>query len=202
MRLGPAFPLTVLVAVTLGCAHDAPTAPTSNPRHPPPASAASNTLLPGPTTIIPLQRTAPLAANQQTSATVGLLGGTLQLPSAGLTIVVPPLAVLSPTSITVTALAGSNVAYEFAPHGRSFLVPLIAIQSLQNTEGVAGGPIDPLLLSVGYFPNSLTPNIVTELLSVSVNLLGQTATTLIWHFSGYVWSSGREESSSEGASDQ
>jgi hypothetical protein len=180
----------VLLAGNVSCARDNPTAPRS---HSVAAStAAARTVFPSPVTITPLQRATPLAANQQVSTTIGILGGTLEIPSAGLTISVPPLAVLSPTTITATALAGSSVAYEFAPHGLQFLAPVVATQSLQGTEAGVGGPLFGRLLYVGYFANGGLISTVTELLNAPVNLLGLTSTTTLWHFSGYTWSSGRE----------
>lgn len=193
MRFGLMICLAVTAVVATSCAHDAPSAPSaSDPRHTP-STPSNSLLLANPATIVPLHRTSPLTANEQVSATIGLLGGTLRLPSAGLTLIVPPLAVTSPTTITATARAGSDVAYELAPHGLTFLTPIVALQDLHGTEAASGGLIDPLALLVGYFPNALDLTSVTELLSVSVNLLGQTSTALLWHFSGYVWSSGREE---------
>jgi hypothetical protein len=181
-----------LVAVVVGntsCARDNPTAPASDIA--PPAHPAA-VLLPGPTTIVPLQRLAALEANQQASATIGIFGGAIALPGAGLMLVVPPFAVLSPTTITVTALAGSNVAYEFAPHGLRFLAPALAVQSLQGTQAGADGPLLGRPLFVGYFANSELVSSVTELLNAPVNVFSLTSTTALWHFSGYVWSSGRE----------
>jgi hypothetical protein len=189
----------VAVAAFVGsvsCARDNPTAPPS--RIEPPSAAASRILFPSPITIVPLQRTTPLAANQQVSATIGILGGTLTIPTAGLTIIVPPLAVFSPTTITATALAGSSVAYEFAPHGLQFLAPVVATQSLVATEAGAGGPVFGQPLYVGYFASSGLIASVTELLNAPVNLLGLTSTAVLWHFSGYTWSSGREGEPADG----
>jgi len=198
MRVHPMIALIVtgaLCATAVACARDNPVGP---PPNPPSATPAAQSLLGGSATIIPLHRTSPLLNPIQTTRTVGVLGGTLSLPDAGLTIVVPPLAVMSPTTITVTALAGSNVAYELAPHGITFLTPLIATQDLRNTEAAAGGSINPLSLYVGYFPDVTHITTVTELLNLNVNLLSQTSTALIWHFSGYVWSSGREDTPMDG----
>jgi hypothetical protein len=199
MRFRPLF--TVLaVASSLGlgvsCSSDSPTVPpaASAPR----GVGANPTLLDAPITIIPLQRTAPLAADEVTSARIGLLGGTLVLPNAGLVLVVPAFAVTSPVTITATALAGSNVAYELQPHGLNFLAPVVMTQDLSKTEARRGGTIDPLLLSLGYFPNSSNITSVTELLSLQVNLPLQTSTGLIWHFSGYALSSGRADESPSG----
>ncbi|MGH9886116.1 MAG: hypothetical protein ACREBE_11340 [bacterium] len=185
--------LTVAALVTAGCERENLTAPQARDTRPS-FGADKNILLSSPITIIPLQRTSPLAANEQRTATIGILGGAITLPSSGLRIVVPPFALTSPTTITATGLAGSAVAYELEPHGMSFLVPLVAIQDLRGTQASAGGLIDPLLLYVGYFPSSSNITSVTELLDLNVNLLGQTSAALLWHFSGYVWSSGRDES--------
>jgi hypothetical protein len=148
--------------------------------------------------VVPLQRTTPLPSAQSASARIGVLGGYLSLPDAGLTVIVPPFSVVTPVTITVTALAGSDVAYEFSPHGLAFLAPVVATQSLRNTDARAGGPIDPLTLYVGYFPDSSQITSVTDLLNVRVDLLGQTSTALLPHFSGYVWASGREGDSIDG----
>ncbi|HEY9229758.1 MAG TPA: hypothetical protein VIP11_24115, partial [Gemmatimonadaceae bacterium] len=101
------------------------------------------TLLGSPVNVVPLHRTTPLASAEQASVTVGLLGGSLALPNAGLSIVVPPLAVLTPTTITVTAIPGSDVAYQLEPHGLTFITPLIATQDLRATEARRGGPVNP-----------------------------------------------------------
>jgi hypothetical protein len=119
------------------------------------------------------------------------LGGVLALPSAGLTVVVPPLAVLKPTQMSVTAVAGSSVAYEFEPHGIKFSVPLVATQALNGTQAQNGGSINPLSLFAGYFPDSKRITSVSELLNLNVNVLGQTSVLTIWHFSGYIIATGR-----------
>jgi hypothetical protein len=147
----------------------------------------------GTTTVTPLQRIAPLATSQTASATIGILGGVISLPGAGLTIVVPPLAVSKETNFTVTALAGSAVSYEFAPSGIRFTTPLVATQSLKGTQAQSGGLVNPLSLSVGYFPDANRITSVTELLNVNVNLLSQTSVFSIWHFSGYIFASGRSD---------
>ena len=86
------------------------------------------------------------------SATVGPLGGTLSLPGAGLLVVVPPLALSSRQTITVTAVAGSNVAYEFAPHGLKFNLPLVVTQNLGVTQAGANGLVNPLSLFARLLP--------------------------------------------------
>jgi hypothetical protein len=195
MRARPFSSLAIAAAIAFsayGCgATDSPAAPQQ--RSIEPATPASRTLLGSPQTVTPLLRLTSLAAPITASKTIGILGGAIAIPSAGVTVVVPPFAVTSNTTISVTAMAGSNVAYEFAPHGLNFNVPLVMTQNLVGTQAQSGGLVNPLSLYVGYFPNSSSPNSVTELLSVGVNLLGQTAVTTLWHFSGYIYASGRDD---------
>jgi hypothetical protein len=192
---------TAIVAVVAAAcvSTDVPTAPSGPAAEIPsieatPASANLTNLLGlgNPVEVTPLQRTAPLANSVSTSAVMGPLGGTLSLPSAGLLVVVPPLALSSRQTITVTAVAGSNVAYEFAPHGLKFNVPLVVTQNLAVTQAGNNGLVSPLSLFAGYFPDSTKPTSITESLNVNVNLLNQLATFSVWHFSGYILASGRE----------
>lgn len=189
---------TATIAATLfavGCANENMTAPSSEPVVAPTAASQSllGSLLGKNTTVTPLLRTTPLTSAMSASATIGPLGGVLSLPGAGLTVVVPPLAVKSPTKMSVTALAGSSVAYEFEPHGIKFTVPLVATQSLQGTQAQSGGLINPLSLFAGYFPDSKQITSVSELLNLNVNVLGQTSVLTIWHFSGYIIATGRSD---------
>jgi len=195
-RLISSFTATITAALfAYGCANENFTAPSSERVV---APAASSQLLLGSllgtnVTVTPLLRNTPLKSAVSTSATIGPLGGVLALPSAGLTVVVPPLAVKSPTKMSVTALAGSSVAYEFEPHGIKFPVPLVATQSLSGTQAQNGGLINPLSLFAGYFPDSKRITSVSELLNLNVNVLGQTSVLTIWHFSGYIIATGRSE---------
>jgi hypothetical protein len=184
------FIIAVAAVVAAGCASDSPVAPTSAAKAPAGSSQQSlvGTLLGTPQTVNPLLRTTPLASNITASTRVGLLGGSINIPAAGLSIVIPPLAAPLGTVIKVTALAGNKVAYEFEPHGLHFLLPLVALQNLHNVQTPAGGLLD---LGLGYFPDATNVTSITELLNVNVDLLGLTATTTIWHFSGYVFVGGR-----------
>jgi hypothetical protein len=203
MRLRSLTTFAVAASATFiayGCASDNPAAPTAVA--PPSASTAAPqaSLLGGllgsitstSTTITPIQRITPLAQNLTTSKTIGILGGVLSIPQAGLTVVVPPLAVLRSTKFSVTARAGSDMAYDFEPHGIKFTTPLVMTQSLTNAK-VDGGLLD-LGLSLGYYPDAKNITSVTELLSVNLDLLHLTAVSTIWHFSGYIYASGRADS--------
>ena len=182
----------VAALLAYGCANDSMTAPSTAPAAPAaPSQSLLGSLLAQPTTVTPLLRKTPLTSSVTTSATIGPLGGVLALPSAGLTVVVPPLAVLKATKMSVTAVAGSSVAYEFEPHGTKFSIPLVATQSLTGTQAQSGGLINPLSLFAGYFPDSKHITSVSELLNLNVNVLGQTSVLTIWHFSGYIIATGR-----------
>jgi hypothetical protein len=182
-------------AITLslaGCGNsDSPVSPRQSA--PAPTAPASHLLLSSPQTVTPLLRTTPLASSITVSKTIGVLGGTLAIPQAGVTIVVPALAVSSPTQFSVTAQAGANVAYEFEPHGTRFSTPLVMTQDLRVTQARAGGPVNPLALYGGYFADSSQPTLVSELLNLNVNLLSQVGVMSLWHFSGYIVAVGAED---------
>jgi hypothetical protein len=176
----------------------APTAPA------PEAAPANRLLLASPQTVSVVTRNTPLPAPLSASAVVGIFGGQLNLPGAGLKVVIPPLALTKSTRITVTAIAGSQVAYEFEPHGTHFLVPLSVTQNLLGTSGYSGG-LFPKPIVAGYFANvtDLNPfsntGLVSELLGVVLNLSTKSATFPVFHFSGYLIATG--ESSDLGSVD-
>ncbi|HEX5409336.1 MAG TPA: hypothetical protein VFW89_06160 [Gemmatimonadaceae bacterium] len=146
------------------------------------------------TQVVVLQRTVALSNDVTASRTIGLLGGVIALPSAGLSFVVPPGAVLRNTKITVTAPAGKLVAYTFAPHGLKFLVPAIATVDLRNTTAYGNSTLLSIL-QAGYFTDDLSGaqqtglETVQDLLAVQVRL-GTTAVFTVPHFSGYLLASG------------
>jgi len=200
MRLRSLTTFAVAAAATLiasGCANDTPAAPKSES----PASRAALTsvlgsVLGAPTTVTPVLRSTPLSTDLTVSKTIGILGGTLVIPDAGLTIVVPPLAVAKPTQFQVTARAGSAMAYDFEPHGIKFTTPLVMTQSLRGVKMDSG--LLNLGLSLGYYPDATQITSVTELLNVNIDLLNQTAVSTIWHFSGYIYASGRNSDGGDG----
>jgi hypothetical protein len=102
------------------------------------------------------------------------------------------------TQITVTAKAGSAVAYEFEPHGLTFDAPVRVQQDLAYTSLGAGRLTK---IQAGYYQQALDaillgPNMslagVTELRDVDLDDTDRPriATFYIWHFSGYIMSSG------------
>lgn len=188
-----------LLAVASLCAVtscDSATAPTPTPS----STSANNLLLTSPTSVQVVTRNTPLATPITASATIGILGGVIRLPGAGLKVVVPALALTKSTKITVTAVAGSQVAYEFEPHGIRFVTPLLVTQDLNGTSAVnSGGLINTVLnggLFAGYFSSTTDLNqpggtaLVSELLNVALNLTSKSATFSVFHFSGYLVATG------------
>jgi hypothetical protein len=196
MRLRFLTTFAVAAIATLAasaCSNESPAAPSSVA----PPAAPSQSLLGGllggstsTTTIVPLLRTTPLASDITVSQTIGPLGGTIAIPAAGLTLVVPPLAVSKATNFAITARKGAYVAYDMEPHGTKFLLPLVATQNLTNTNVRS---LVNVSLSLGYYADPTHITSVSELLSVQVDLLRLTAVSSIPHFSGYIWASGVED---------
>lgn len=181
-----------ITLVVAGCGVDSAVSPKAQSAVPaPPSRSLLGSLLDSPETVVPLQRSQPLASPITAQARIGVLGGVLALPQTGLLVVVPPLAVSRTTNFSVTALAGSNIAYDFEPHGTHFLVPLVATQSLIGTQAAPGGSINPLSLFAGYFPDAGDPTSITESFNLGLSVDGLAAVLTIPHFSGYIFATGR-----------
>jgi hypothetical protein len=147
----------------------------------------------------PLQRNTPLAQDVSWTFTVGPSGATSSNSAVGLTITIPPNAVSSSKTITVTALAGSPVAYRFEPH-INFNKKIWLTQNLSGTSsGVLGG----LFMKGAHFPGS-TPTYTSGGLAIVDEIVGGLVlgghfTFGVTHFSGWIPGSGwMAESSSEG----
>jgi hypothetical protein len=200
-RLGAVAAVLLLV---VGCSQDNTLAPTSPPAPTAvaPQGAASGDLLGGVvgtvtstlklTTANGLQRKVALANDINVSANIGRAGGVLSIPEAGVTVLVPPGALDATTTITMTARKGTLVAYDFAPHGITFKVPLVFSQRLGVTKATL---LEAPFLRLGYYsdPSLLgqTTALVSELLGGVVSVLNWSFTAPIKHFSGYVVSCGR-----------
>lgn len=134
-----------------------------------------------------LHRRTPLAEDETTSQVIGPAGGVLQLPKAGLTVFVPPLAVSTPTRITITAPAGDLVGYECEPQGLHFAHDLTAVQDMWDTDANLLWWLGSNGLEAAYFKGELEPT-VNALEILPFNLMGALGTGEfhIAHFSGYV----------------
>ena len=140
-----------------------------------------------------VQRTTPLAAAITVTKQIGYDGGTLSIPAAGVTVTVPRGALLRTTTITMTARAGSLLAYDFSPTGTTFYKPLVFNQSLKGTNVTL---LQAPLLRLGYYSDpgllgTLTAT-VSDLLVGVTNLLDWSFTAPINHFSGYIVLCGRQ----------
>lgn len=181
------------------CSADQVAAPTQMKASP---AGASSSLLGGLlgtvtsvlTTNTAVQRTTPLAAPITVSKQIGYYGGTLSIPEAGVTVTVPVGALYKTTTITMTARAGSLLAYDFSPTGTVFNKPLVFNQSLNGTNVTL---LQAPLLRLGYYSDpgllgTLTAT-VSDLLAGVVNLVDWSFTAPINHFSGYVVVCGRTD---------
>jgi hypothetical protein len=156
-------------------------------------------VLPKPAKIKVLKRTPPLKADETKSLTITpSRGGTISLPEAGLTVTVPAGAIRTGTlTITVRALAGKSVNYDFQPHGTVFARPLTISQDLGKTSWKQLGNVT---LYGGYYPGEVDDanSLATITESFPVRIITDAkkvvrATFDIWHFSGYVLTTGRAD---------
>jgi hypothetical protein len=150
-------------------------------------------------TALVLKRLTPLDSSISVTAIIGPNGGAIKINAAGGKIEVPAGALSEPTTITMTALAGPNVAYEFQPHGLTFAQPVKIQQDLRSTWA----SVYPQLLGMahgGYYDHSLDSSFVDpgKLFAVlkehELGYLESNATQLkfyINHFSGYLVTCGR-----------
>jgi hypothetical protein len=196
--------LALGLVVATACSSEHATAPAARPSAqsaalPQPGAQSADLLgtvgsvLGGLQLVTGLQRTKPLVAPITVTKTVGLYGGVLVIPQAGVSVVIPYGALTQPTTITMTARAGSLVAYDFAPHGITFAKPLVFTQSLSGTNATI---LSVPFLKLAYYTDpsllgSLTGT-VTELIGGVSSLLTWTFSAPIKHFSGYMVSCGRE----------
>ena len=165
-----------------------------------------------------LRRHEPLLTDVSTSQVIGVEGGEIVIPTAGVSLVVPALALSADTQITVTALAGDAVAFEFAPHGLQFLVPAAIRVRVEGTEAEdeledlledtssghdrdddeedlddldSGSFVVPLNSFIGvYFEGDPSLGVVEPLERIDTFLQDGHIVFPIQHFSGYVTASG------------
>jgi hypothetical protein len=199
--------IAIAATVAMAACADSSTGPT---RYSAPAAGQPDASLLGslltPANVV--TRTAPLAANITASAVVTPSGGGIvTIPAAGLTVVVPPGAVSSTMTITVTALAGNLVAYDFGPSGTKFSAPL---QVTQSTSGTNISLLSVLLGNVhaAYFANDSQINflngtaLVNDVLSLNLGALLGTVQFNVSHFSGYLLATGLSGDSDDGGGPQ
>ncbi|HEV8511322.1 MAG TPA: hypothetical protein VGQ48_12805 [Gemmatimonadales bacterium] len=169
MKATRALVVALCLSLALGCGDHTPTAVQA----PVPEASLIGALL-GPTGLLKCSDL-PYASSTQT---IGLLGGTI---SAGPhKLVIPPGALTSPTTITMTAPTGRGVnAVRFQPEGLQFLAPAALTMSYANCNLL--GKLLPK--RIAYTDENL--NILYYLLSFD-NLFSKQVTGKVNHFSDYV----------------
>ena len=182
--------LAVLCIAASGCS-DA-VAPATAPDVGGPSAGLLSSL----TQVTLLQRLLPLGQSYSAAATIGPAGGSIRIREAGMTITFPKGAVSAPVYVRATALAGSNVAYTFEPHGLVFLKEPTITQDLGLTQ-VVQQLLSPPQLGGAYFTDASQISGgaagVTELRTASVDLLRLKMSFTIRHFSGYAATSSRSK---------
>lgn len=172
------------LAITTGCS-DSPTEPEAFEEWPVDPSVSA----------VALTRSSVLAEPITVSAEIGSAGGTIELAQTGLTVVIPRNALDETLTISVTAIAGDVLAYEFGPHGTEFKRPLTLTQRLDLTTWGSVGR--PGRMEAGYFstPDAVNQEegeiMVDSFLPVIVDAEMETARFRVKHFSGYMLSTGR-----------
>lgn len=142
-------------------------------------------------------RDVPLGAERAATAVIGPEGGRLEIADAGVALVVPPSALDRPVELTLRALAGEAVAFEFAPHGLTFARPAEVHVRAEGTPAATllggaasrtGGSALAGFMGV-YFEGD--PALGVEPLETLETYLRDDAIVFeIDHFSGYACASG------------
>jgi hypothetical protein len=160
--------VALCLSMALACGEHIPTAAPQAPE----ASLIGSLL--GPTGLLKCS-SLPYA---QSTATIGPLGGIIK--AGPHTLVIPPGALLSPRTITMTVPTGLTVnAVKFQPEGLRFAVPAALTMSYSNCSLLG----NLLPKRIAYTDNNL--NVISYLLSLD-NLLSNRVTGKVNHFSDYV----------------
>jgi hypothetical protein len=129
-------------------------------------------------------------------------GGTIQISEADFRLEIPKGALgVASMTISVTALPGAAVAYNFEPHGVQFVAPLKFVQRLTHTNlHSVKLPADfQADVSGAYFSDASLIDPATGIAVVSESTPAEVTGSLndgklafpVWHFSGYMASTGR-----------
>lgn len=177
-------------ALGLGCSAEHSTEPITAAA--PPAPEAS--LLGGLTSslVSVVDWLVPLQSNVSWSFTAGPAGVRSSNAATGLTIIVPPGALAKNVTITVTAVKGNVVNYQFQPAGLQFAYPVTLTQNMSLTTTLLNTLTGTTLKGAYYSSSTLQYNSTTNSATVNefeptvTNLLGGAVSWQIKHFSGYV----------------
>jgi hypothetical protein len=126
------------------------------------------------------------------SAEIGQNGGTLVLKDEGLRVEIPrgaiPLARGQRSiEITVTAVPGASIAYEFEPHGLVFEKPILLVQDLRGTDLEADDVLAGLARGA-YFEGGVKDGFadLLEIRPTDVDVKHKKLYFSVEHFSGYL----------------
>jgi hypothetical protein len=186
LRIAPSVAAIALAVAVAACNGDSPTS--SAPAAP---TALRKLLVDPPQTATVLKRTVPLKHDFTASVVVGPTGGAINIDSAGFHLNIPKSSLPStkPITITVTALAGDEVAYTFSPHGLKFKQAISATQDLYYTTWNGHTGVEEL--QAVYFADDSLLNLqdgtvtVAETFPTTMVASGQRVHWGIPHFSGY-----------------
>ena len=130
-RLARVLGAVAVAAAVAACSMETATSPVSDVG----GDRAAN-ILPGSERLAwGLARTKPITSPITARARFTAKGGTLVIKELGVTLTVPANALPRDTmTITMTALPGSMVVYEFEPHGTVFRTPLTLSHTLKGTK--------------------------------------------------------------------
>ena len=161
-------------------------------------------------TSLVLKRFTPLTADISLTAVIGKAGGSIKIDKAGGKIDIPAGALDTNTTITMTALAGPNVAYEFQPHGLTFKVPVKVQQTIAGTwaaeyptllKGMHGSYYDNVSLDSTFIDKDKYFALVKEHQLGYVESNASQIKFYIGHFSGYMVSCGFSSKGGGGGND-
>lgn len=201
LRKASLLAATATIAFVAACSTDSPVAPVSAGYKTvrTPIGGLLKTLFP----MVPLERDAAIVAPITRSFTIdNKSGGRIEIKETGLRVDVPAGALpTSSLTITVTALPGRALAYDFQPHGTVFLKPLAFQQELDDTSWDKLG-FKGIVLG-GYFEDVSQLNVLDGLALLDelypVTFDSKRIRFDIKHFSGYMVSSGRQSVSYDNA---
>lgn len=186
-RLARVLGAVAVAATVAACSMETATSPVSDAR----GVRAAN-ILPGSERLARgLARTQPITRTLTASARFTAKGGTLVIKELGVTLTVPANALPRDTmTITMTALPGALIAYEFEPHGTVFRTPLTLSHKLKSitydptTDGRFGG----------HFTDRSKVDELKGLVSITETaspfIRGGSISFEIGHFSGWMVSTG------------
>ena len=196
ITVATSFALGAVAVLATACA-DAPTAPTARfggdvggfLAGPHAAISAA------PAAVTALARTTPLARDIVVKVQIQPGGGNIvNIPGTDAQINFPDHFVSKPTTFTITARAGSVVAYDFQPSGSFANNPVVITQRLQNTNW-AGGAVGNLqgayVKDWSQVSDAMKTATVDEFQETTVDTRANAVIIKVWHFSGYMVSTGR-----------